>query len=199
MENVCLRLAMEVITPQLEAIEVGGDTIRPGTKGGRIQASARGTLRIKDHLVEGSVYEFSNFGVALNTQIYKPIRHVYKLTFNLRTTLTLVPTSTFPIYGFSFVDFDDIANKTKEDTYLVVNIKNKTSFNWEFQVGKVCTDKSITEDFAKEVKANEGSKSQTCDSVTDFATPLKRSYAEVEGNGTADEEGELSSTSRNYN
>ncbi|KAK3197863.1 hypothetical protein Dsin_021278 [Dipteronia sinensis] len=36
--------------------------------------------------------------------------------------------------------------------------------------------------------------SQTCDSVTDFATPLKRSYAEVEGNGTADDEGKLSST-----
>ena len=91
-------------------------------QGGRIQASVGGTLWIKDNLVEGGVYEFSNFGVALNTQIYKPIRHVYKLTFNLRTTLTLVQTSTIPMYGFSFIDFDDIVNETKEDAYLVGKI-----------------------------------------------------------------------------
>ncbi|KAI4334719.1 hypothetical protein L6164_013431 [Bauhinia variegata] len=89
-------------------------------KCGRIQATARGTLRIKDQLVEGNVHEIFTFGMVLNSQPYKTTMHNYKLTFNLKMTLTLVPTSTIPMYGFSFVNFEDILNEAKEDAYLVV-------------------------------------------------------------------------------
>ncbi|KAK3224806.1 hypothetical protein Dsin_004668 [Dipteronia sinensis] len=91
----------------------------------------------------------------------------------------------------------------KDKTFLFkVNIKKQNILQLgesSFQVGKVCTDESIIEDFAKKVKANEVCK--FCFKlavimrliprhviVTDFATPLKRSYAEVEGNGTTDDE-----------
>ncbi|KAK2652197.1 hypothetical protein Ddye_012053 [Dipteronia dyeriana] len=225
--------------------------------GGKIHASDRGTLWIKDQLVEDVVYEFSNFGVSLNTQIYKPIRHVYKLTFNLRTTLTLVPTSTIPMYGFSFVDFDDIINETKEVAYLVglVGISNtkfssqlfinaelyekiscvtvatikeiQSNLNWWYKgckgrVQRFCIQIRVVVEtgvasfviFEKEVMnilkisapdlCELHLKRDACDirnSYVDNEQPsdddslkLLRSYAEVEENGNADEEGELSST-----
>ena len=70
-----------------------------------IHASARGSLRIRDQLHEGMAYFIKNFGVGLNDDQFRPTRHEYRLTFNLRTVVTQVLESNIPRYGFSFVEF----------------------------------------------------------------------------------------------
>ncbi|GLU10584.1 hypothetical protein SLE2022_273770 [Rubroshorea leprosula] len=87
--------------------------------GGRIQATVRASLRIKDSLKEGHVYIFSTFGVSLNVDPFRPTVHDYKIVFNPRTTLSLVHDFSISKYGFSFVDYDKILSQTKENAFLV--------------------------------------------------------------------------------
>ncbi|XP_061352365.1 replication protein A 70 kDa DNA-binding subunit B-like [Gastrolobium bilobum] len=87
--------------------------------GGKIQATVRGSLRIRDQLAEGGMYVIRNFGVGLNNDKFKPTQHEYRLTFNLRTVVTPIVDAILPINGFSFMEFEDIESYPNDTACLV--------------------------------------------------------------------------------
>ncbi|XP_061339347.1 uncharacterized protein LOC133286026 [Gastrolobium bilobum] len=88
-------------------------------KGGRIHATVKGTLNVRKKICEGDVYFIRNFGGVLNSDNFRPTRHDYRLSFNLRTDVKSTEDATIPANGFSFVDFDVIERESADSPYLV--------------------------------------------------------------------------------
>ncbi|XP_061371200.1 uncharacterized protein LOC133313816 [Gastrolobium bilobum] len=91
-------------------------------KGGRIHATVKGSLNVRKNFCEGDVYFISNCGVGLNNDNFKPTKHDYRLSFNLRTDVKSTVYATIPTNGFSFVDFDVIERESADSSYLVGNV-----------------------------------------------------------------------------
>ncbi|XP_061339336.1 replication protein A 70 kDa DNA-binding subunit C-like [Gastrolobium bilobum] len=88
-------------------------------KGGRVHATIKGSLNIRNKIHEGEVYFIKNFGVGLNSGSFRPTKHDYRLSFNLRTDVKSTIDSVIPTNGFDFVDFDVIEKESSDSLYLV--------------------------------------------------------------------------------
>ncbi|XP_061347837.1 uncharacterized protein LOC133293306 [Gastrolobium bilobum] len=88
-------------------------------KGGRIHAAIKGSLHIRKKIHEGEVYFIKIFGVGSNTGSFRPTKHDYRLSFNLRTDVKSTIDSAIPTNGFDFVDFDVIEKEFSDSPYLV--------------------------------------------------------------------------------
>ncbi|XP_061362777.1 uncharacterized protein LOC133306467 [Gastrolobium bilobum] len=100
------------------------DMVLLDEKGARIHATVKGSLNVRKKICEGDVYFIKIFGVGLNIDHFRPTRHDYRLSFNLRTNVKSIVDATIPAYGFSFVDFDVIERESTEFPYLVVSLIN---------------------------------------------------------------------------
>ncbi|XP_061359068.1 uncharacterized protein LOC133303206 [Gastrolobium bilobum] len=65
--------------------------------GSTIHATVRGTLQVRKKIIEGEAYFIRNFGVGLNGEGFKATRHVYKISFNLRTDVKAIVDATIPV------------------------------------------------------------------------------------------------------
>ncbi|XP_061339398.1 uncharacterized protein LOC133286069 [Gastrolobium bilobum] len=88
-------------------------------KGGRVHAAIKGSLNICNKIHEGEVYFIKKFGVGLNSGSFRPTKHDYLLSFNLRTDVKSTIDSAIPTNGFDFVDFDVIEKESSDSPYLV--------------------------------------------------------------------------------
>ncbi|XP_061364451.1 uncharacterized protein LOC133307903 [Gastrolobium bilobum] len=88
-------------------------------KGGRVHAAVKGSLHIRKKIHEGEVYFIKFFGVGLNSGSFRPTKHDYRLSFNLRTDVKSTIDSAIPTNGFDFVDFDVIKKESSDSPYLV--------------------------------------------------------------------------------
>ncbi|XP_061353890.1 replication protein A 70 kDa DNA-binding subunit B-like [Gastrolobium bilobum] len=85
-------------------------------KGGRVHAAIKGSLNIHNKIHEGEVYFIKFFGVGLNSGSFRPTKHDYRLSFNLRTDVKSTIDSAIPTNGF---DFDVIEKESSDSPYLV--------------------------------------------------------------------------------
>ncbi|XP_061349070.1 replication protein A 70 kDa DNA-binding subunit D-like [Gastrolobium bilobum] len=88
-------------------------------KGGRVHAAVKGSLHIRKKFYKGEVYFIKKFGVGLNSGSFRPTKHDYRLSFNLRTDVKSTIDSAIPTNGFDFVDFDVIEKESSDSPYLV--------------------------------------------------------------------------------
>ncbi|XP_061344811.1 uncharacterized protein LOC133290699 [Gastrolobium bilobum] len=88
-------------------------------QGGKIHATVKGTLQVRKKIQEGDVYFVKNFKVGLNADMFRPTRHEYRLSFNLRTDVKSTFDASIPVDGFDFVDFELIEKEAPNSPYLV--------------------------------------------------------------------------------
>ncbi|XP_061354780.1 uncharacterized protein LOC133299339 [Gastrolobium bilobum] len=88
-------------------------------KGGRVHAAIKGSLNIRNKIHEGEFYFIKKFGVGLNSRSFRPTKHGYCLSFNLRTDVKSSIDSAIPTNGLDFVDFDIIEKESSDSPYLV--------------------------------------------------------------------------------
>ncbi|XP_061344054.1 uncharacterized protein LOC133290023, partial [Gastrolobium bilobum] len=88
-------------------------------KGGKVHTAIKGSLNIPNKIHEGEVYFIKKFGVGLNSGSFRPTKHDYRLSFNLRTDVRSTIDSAIPTNGFDFVDFDVIEKESSDSPYLV--------------------------------------------------------------------------------
>ncbi|XP_061349693.1 uncharacterized protein LOC133294941 [Gastrolobium bilobum] len=86
---------------------------------GKIHATVKGSLQVRKKIQERDVYFVKFFGVGLNGDIFRPNRHDYRLSFNLRTNVKSTFDASIPVNGFDFVDFDVIEKEASNSPYLV--------------------------------------------------------------------------------
>ncbi|XP_061348994.1 replication protein A 70 kDa DNA-binding subunit B-like [Gastrolobium bilobum] len=88
-------------------------------RGGRIHATVKGTLQVRKKITDGEVYFIKNFGVGFSSGNFRPTRHEYHLSFNLRTDVRSIVQPNFPANVFDFVDYDVIEKESSDSPYLV--------------------------------------------------------------------------------
>lgn len=91
-------------------------------KGGKIQATVKNRLirRFSNVLEEGQCHIVANFGVGQSNGNYRISLHPYKINFFFNTSVRVCDEDLhIPIYGFSFVSFEDILENKLDDKFLV--------------------------------------------------------------------------------
>ncbi|XP_061337765.1 uncharacterized protein LOC133284709 [Gastrolobium bilobum] len=87
--------------------------------GGRIHATVKGYLPMRKKIHEGECYFIKKFGVGFNSDVFRPTKHQYRLSFNLRTDLKSIVDSNISASEFDFVHYDIIEKETSDSPYLV--------------------------------------------------------------------------------
>ncbi|XP_061354629.1 replication factor A protein 1-like [Gastrolobium bilobum] len=87
--------------------------------GGRIRATVKGSLPIRKKIHEGDCYFIKKIRVGFNSDVFRPTKHQYRLSFNLRTDLKSIVDSNLSASEFDFVDYDIIEKETSDSPYLV--------------------------------------------------------------------------------
>ncbi|XP_061368216.1 uncharacterized protein LOC133311217 [Gastrolobium bilobum] len=87
--------------------------------GGRIHATIEGSLSVWKKIHEGDCYFIKKIGVGFNNDVFRPTRHQYRLSFNLRTDLRSIVDSNISASEFDFVDYDIVEKETSNSPYLV--------------------------------------------------------------------------------
>ncbi|XP_061376197.1 uncharacterized protein LOC133318221 [Gastrolobium bilobum] len=95
------------------------DMVLVDERGGRIHATAKGTLQVQKKICEGDAYFIKFFGIGLNMGNFRPTRHEYRLSFNLRTGVKSIVDATIPERGFDFAKFDVIEKESSDSPYLI--------------------------------------------------------------------------------
>ncbi|XP_061353924.1 uncharacterized protein LOC133298613 [Gastrolobium bilobum] len=88
-------------------------------QGGRIHATVKGSLPVRKKIHEGDCYFIKKIGVGFNSEVFRPTRHQYRLSFNLRTDLRSIVDSNICASEFDFVNYDIIEKETSDSPYLV--------------------------------------------------------------------------------
>ncbi|XP_061372552.1 uncharacterized protein LOC133315022 [Gastrolobium bilobum] len=88
-------------------------------RGGRIHATVKGTLQVRKKITDGKVNFIKNFGVGFSNGNFRPTRHDYRLSFNLRTDVRSIVQPNFPANVFDFVDYNVIEKESSESPYLI--------------------------------------------------------------------------------
>ncbi|XP_061372347.1 uncharacterized protein LOC133314836 [Gastrolobium bilobum] len=88
-------------------------------QGGRIYATVKGSLQVRKKIHEGECYFIKKFGVGFNSDIFRPTRHQYRLSFTLRTDVKSIVDSNLSVSEFDFVDYDIIEKESSDSPYLV--------------------------------------------------------------------------------
>ncbi|XP_061370271.1 uncharacterized protein LOC133312993 [Gastrolobium bilobum] len=95
------------------------DMVLVEERGGRIHATTKGTLQVQKKIREGDAYFIKKFGVGLNMGNFRPTRHEYCLSFNLRTDMKSIVDATIPERGFDLAEFDVIEKESSDSPYLI--------------------------------------------------------------------------------
>ncbi|XP_061354913.1 uncharacterized protein LOC133299465 [Gastrolobium bilobum] len=88
-------------------------------QGGRIHATVKGSLQVWKKIHEGECYFIKKFGVGFNSDIFRPTRHQYHLSFNLRTDVKSIVDSNLSASGFDLFDYEIIEKESSDSPYLV--------------------------------------------------------------------------------
>ncbi|KAJ1389659.1 hypothetical protein SESBI_38103 [Sesbania bispinosa] len=92
--------------------------------------------RFSNSVIEGEVYNVSNFSVTRNSGKFRATHHDYKLTFNANTRIVLCPVVTIPDHGLTLVKTSDIMKTKGSSLYLIDFMGIVTGISEELNLSK---------------------------------------------------------------
>ncbi|XP_061343986.1 uncharacterized protein LOC133289957 [Gastrolobium bilobum] len=115
--------AWKVPNFQLKDFDDNVEMVLLDEQGGRIHATVKGSLQVRKKIHERECYSIKKkIGVGFNSDVFRPTKHQYRLSFNLRTDVKSIVDSNISASEFDFVDYDIIEKETYDSSYLVLFI-----------------------------------------------------------------------------